>query len=72
MNKHCQRWTFKIIDGMDSAFSALTIREILVDRHGTNYIVSSTSIGQFLGRHCDVIGKRNDRLIYKRREKNEN
>ena len=72
MNKHCERWTFKIIDEMDSTFSALTIREKLIEKHGTKYTVSSTSIGQFLRRHCDVIGKKKDRFIYKKRERNEN
>jgi hypothetical protein len=72
MNKICTRWAKKIIAEIDGPFTAMTIREKLIEKHGTNYVASNISIGQFLARNCIVIGKRNERLTYKKREKNEN
>tara|TARA_R100001369_G_scaffold89313_1_gene126815 strand:- start:370 stop:588 length:219 start_codon:yes stop_codon:yes gene_type:complete len=69
MNKHCIRWADEIIKEMDGTFSAKTIKDKLIEKHGTKYVVNTISIGQYLTRTCIIIGKRHDRLVYKRRVK---
>ena len=64
MNKHCIRWANEIIKGIDGTFSARTIKDKLIKKHGTKYVVSTISIGVFLSRNYKIMGKRNDRLIY--------
>ena len=54
---------------MDGTFSAQMIKEKLVEKHGTNYIGNTVSIAQYLTKNCIVVGKQNDRLMYKRRVK---
>ena len=68
MNIICTRWTKEIIKDIEGTFTAQMIREKLVEKHGTNYVANNISIGQFLSAHCIVVGKRNDRLTYKKRE----
>ena len=68
MNKICKKWTEKIIEEIDGSFTAMTIREKLIEKHGTNYVASNTSIGQFLARTCVVMYETNGRLTYKKRE----
>tara|TARA_R110000796_G_scaffold130356_2_gene245958 strand:+ start:4460 stop:4678 length:219 start_codon:yes stop_codon:yes gene_type:complete len=69
MNVICTRWTKEIIKDMDGTFSAQMIKEKLVEKHGTNYIGNTVSIAQYLTKNCIVVGKQNDRLMYKRRVK---
>ena len=64
MNKHCIRWANEIIKDIDGTFSAKTIKDKLIEKHGTKYVVSTISIGVFLSRNYKIMGKRNDRLIY--------
>ncbi len=66
MNKRCQVWTDKIIAEMKEPFTALTIREKLVERYKSNYIESNTSIGQYLSRHCVLIGVSDSRHVYRK------
>jgi hypothetical protein len=66
MNKRCQVWTDKIISEMKEPFTALTIREKLVERHKPNYIESNTSIGQYLAKNCVLIGVMDSRNVYRK------
>ena len=68
MNIICTRWTKEIIKDIKGPFTAMMIREKLVEKHGTNYVANNTSIGQFLSKYCIVVGKINDRLSYKKRD----
>ena len=69
MNKIFTRWVIKELPSMPETFTAEQLKHRIVEKHGTTYAEVTTSIGQWLTRHCIVVGKSNGVQLYKRREK---
>ena len=69
MKQRCKKWIINLIEFWDEPFTAVHVRERLVDKHGTNCVPCSVSIANFLKRNCDVIGMHDGRNLYSRRKR---
>ena len=69
MKQRCTKWALDIIQFWDEPFTAVNLREKLVDKHGTTCVPCSSSIANFLKRNCDIVGTYQNRNLYRRRKK---
>ena len=69
-NKRYMEWARNMIELWDEPFTAIYLRERLVDKPGTTCIPCASAIASFLKRNCNVVGKHDGRYLYRRRNTN--
>ena len=53
--KIVERRILSVLPEMEEHFTALQVREALVNKYGTNYIGNAITIGSLLKRHCKKV-----------------